>query len=417
MSILKRTGALASLLGALTLTFSTSSAETPVPAPETRILPGAARLQEPEFVELLRGKRIAVLAHNASRLPDGTHLVDQLAGLGHFKLKMIFAPEHGYRSTDDELLPDSRDPMTGLPVYSLYGPRKAPTPEMLAQVDAVLIDLQDVGLRYYTYPATVAYTLRACKNAGKPAILLDRPIPIGGAKVEGAVLERALATGGLTNLAPIPTRHGMTLGELSLLLNELLEIRAELTVIPMRDWERTMSWDETGLPWVPPSPALTAPDQAELYAAFGTLESANLAVGRGKSNALAFRVYGAPWITAEDQLRLVPALQGLGLPGLAFDSFSWKPDRAIFQGKLCRGFRVRVTDSSRVESFRALIETMKALRRVLGDRLSITGTKVMLGSGWLLDGILADAPTEALEARAKAETTDFLRQRSRALLY
>lgn len=395
-------------------------------ADASSVIPGAARLEETSFARLLAGKRIGVLAHHASRLPDGSHLVDRLYQMGsssagahraRFQLTMIFAPEHGYRSVDDNLMPDSTDPVTGLPVYSLYGPRKAPTDEMLSRLDVVVIDLQDVGLRYYTYPATMVYVMRACQRAGKPVIVLDRPNPLGGETVEGAVLEKSLATGGLTTLAMVPTRHGMTLGELAILYNHLLGIRADLTVVPISGWSRAQRWQETGLKWYPPSPALVEADQADLYAAFGTLEAANLAVGRGIENSEAFRRYGAPWIRADEVAGLVAQLNALALPGLAFEAAEWVPDRAVYQRKICRGFKVRITDATSMDVFRSLIVVSSALKKHFGERLDLAGTRSMLGSSWLLEGIVRSVAPEVLTARARRESEDFLRLRAQALLY
>ncbi len=381
------------------------------------VLLGSDRIFEAPYLDQLRGKRVGLLAHAASRTQDGTHVVDWIASHNEFQLKMIFAPEHGYRSVDDVLLPDSQDPLTGLPVYSLYGPRKAPTDAMLSELDVVLIDLQDVGLRYYTYPATLVYTLRACQKNGKKVIVLDRPNPLGGAIVEGASLESTLANGGLTTLASVPTRHGMTMGELAILYNQMLGIGADLTVIPMSGWSRAQLWEDSKLQWVPPSPALIHPEQAYLYALFGTLESGNLAVGRGKTNDLAFHVFGAPWITEEKSAALVKKLQQLQLPGLQFRAVSWIPTRDIFVGKLCRGFRVDVTDASKLESFRSLISVLEEMKSVLGATLDTKGMVYMLGTLWLWTGIEKGAPVSDLMERAAQENQQFLKLRQKALIY
>jgi uncharacterized protein YbbC (DUF1343 family) len=382
-----------------------------------QVLVGSDRLFEPAYIDLLKGKRVGVLAHAASRTHDGTHVIDWIASHHEFELKMIFAPEHGYRSVDDSLLPDSKDSVTGLPVYSLYGPRKAPTAEMLSKLDAVLIDLQDVGLRYYTYPATLVYTLKACQKSGTKVFILDRPNPLGGSVVEGALLDSSLANGSLTTLAAVPTRHGMTLGELAILYNKMLGIDADLTVIPMSGWNRSMLWDDSRLQWTPPSPALATSEQAYLYALFGTLESGNLAVGRGKYNDLAFHVFGAPWITQEKAETLVNELQQLELPGLKFQYVSWVPDREIFLAKLCRGFRVDVTDASRLEGFRSLILVLETMKSVLGSSLDIKGMLAMLGADWLKNGIEAGTPVDELMEHATRENQDFMELRQEALIY
>ena len=368
---------------------------------------GEERLNEPQYIKQLTGKRVAVLAHHASRDHSGNHVVDRLASMASINLKMIFAPEHGYRSLNDELVPDSIDSVTGLPVYSLYGPRKAPTPDMLSQLDVLLIDLQDIGLRYYTYPATVIYALKACKAAGVKVMLLDRPNPLGGDVVEGALLDSSMANGGLTTLAAIPTRHGMTLGELSLYLNSKLKIGADLTVIPMSDYTRTMSWKETGLPWVPPSPALVAPEQALYYAFFGTLESGNLAVGRGLSNELAFKVVGAPWITPAQQNLLVSQLNTINIPGFSVQTFDWTATRAIFTGNVCHGIQFNIQDDISVKTFPTLLNVLQVFQKTLGQTAEIEKMLSMLGAPWVLDGIMNASPINDLVKRSDIESSQF----------
>jgi uncharacterized protein YbbC (DUF1343 family) len=335
----------------------------------------------------------------------------------NIELDLIFAPEHGYRSAGDTNLPDTTDPQTGLPVYSLYGPRKAPTPDMLNQIDIMIIDLQDVGVRFYTYAATMVYTLQACQAAGIPVILLDRPNPLGGAIVEGATLEAALANGGLTTLAPIPTRHGMTFGELAKLYNEMLDIHADLTVVPMTGWKREMLWTDTGLPWYSPSPALTTPEQADLYGSFGAMETLNIAVGRGLTDELAFHVFGAPWITAQNSDTLLRSLQTLGLPGLRFSGIQWTPSRGAFSGKLCHGFRIDVTDAARFEGFRSMIEVVSTMKKTLGASLKLGGATGSLGAHWLKDGLEQGIDPAALIKRSQNEMQSYLKLRSAALIY
>jgi uncharacterized protein YbbC (DUF1343 family) len=382
------------------------------------VLLGQERLNEPEYAALLAHKRIGVLAHHASRDHASLHLVDRLAALSKAdpstELKMIFAPEHGYRSLNDELLPDSKDSETGLPVYSLYGPRKAPTAEMFSQIDVMVIDLQDVGLRYYTYPATMVYSLQAAKAAGVKVVVLDRPSPIGAEVVDGVILDKAFANGGLTTLAQIPTRHGMTLGELALYFNRTMNIGADLAVVPMKDWKRTMLWDETGLPWTPPSPALVRSEQSIYYTLFGSLEAVDLAVGRGLNNEMAFTIFGAPWITAVDQAKLVKGLNQIN--GLKVTAFDWTPSRAIYTGKLCRGFKVELM-AMNLPAFQTLVDTLKVMKQTLGTRFSLTEMASMIGGKWVLQAIENNEPTASILARGLTDYAKFMQDRKAALLY
>jgi uncharacterized protein YbbC (DUF1343 family) len=367
-----------------------------------------------DYASVFQGKKIGILAHYASRLSDGTHVVDALKARADFNLTLIFSPEHGFRSIADTSVPDSIDPITGVQIYSLYGPRRAPTPAMFAQIDLVLVDLQDVGLRYYTYPATVVDLLKAAKLANKPVYILDRPNPLGGAIVEGAILDANLADGDLTTIAQIPTRTGMTLGETSLYLNQELNVGADLHVIPMSNWNRTMHWADTGLNWTPSSPALPTPEQVELYAMFGTLEAPPLATGRGLTPEQAFRRYGAPYIT---QAQAQTIINGVSLPGLKLSYVEWTPTSSEFVGQLCRGFQVDVTDLSQVQGFRSLIDLSKIMVATLGAPLKYSEALVMLGGKWLLDGIEAQTDTQTLLNKATSDLQPFLAKRQSILLY
>jgi uncharacterized protein YbbC (DUF1343 family) len=381
-------------------------------------LPGIAGIERAATLEALSGKRVGALAHQASRTRAGEHLVDLLAARRDLSLVALFSPEHGIRGTEDENVPDTTDPVTGLPVYSLYGPRMAPTPRQLAAIDVLAVDLQDVGVRFYTYAATVAFTLRACKQAGVKVVLFDRPSPLGGEIVEGAVLEKDLVTDARrTRVHTISTRHGMTLGELVSLLNAEMGIHADLTVVPMAGWRRSMSWEETGLPWIAPSPALETPEQAFLYGIFGALETLDLAVGRGKSNHDAFRVYGAPWISEAASENLVLRLSALRLPGLRFTREAFTPTRAKFKSSRCNGFRVHVTDRRSVEGFRSQVEVLKALHVEFGERLGLGGATGSLGARWLIDAIARGALFAEIERKVEEDARPFLASRRTFLRY
>ncbi len=380
---------------------------------EARVSLGNERLFT-DYADILKGKRIGILAHYASRMNNGTHIVDALSQNRETQLTLIFSPEHGFRSLDDTTVTDSIDPATGVQIYSLYGPRKAPTPEMLARLDLILVDLQDVGLRYYTYPATVSYLLRAAKLANKPVYLLDRPNPIGADQFGGAILDAQLANEGLTTIAKIPTRTGMTLGETALFLNNELKINADLHIIPLQNYSRAFHWNDTGLSWVPSSPALVDPEQVELYAIFGSLEAADLASGRGMNNAQAFRRFGAPYLS-ESKVKLM--LSQLNLPGLNFSYVEWTPDRSKYIGQLCRGIQIEITDLAQIQNLRSLIEVSQALHLQFGTALKLDKALSMYGSQWLLDGILKHTAPADLVNRAERELQAFQFKRQAVLLY
>lgn len=369
-------------------------------------------------IDALRGKRIAVLAHNASRARDGTHLVDLLFSRSDLKLSLIFAPEHGFRGAADAPVPDSRDEATGLPVISLYGPRKAPEPDHLQNIDTLVIDLQDVGMRFYTYAATMALAMQACKRAGKKVIVLDRPNPIGGDLVEGPVTSPEF-TGKFISYYPIPLRHGMTMGELARLFNSAFEIGAELDVVAMRGWKANETWSATGLAWQAPSPALEDSEQALLYSMFGVLEALNLAVGRGTSNEQAFRIFGAPWIEKEKAKQLATALESLKLAGLTFSYTEWRPTRREFAGMLSRGFRVSVNDQAKASrlGLKASLEVLAVLRKHLASSLDLNGLDAYFGTTWMREGLEAGTKPQKLLKRAQTQVRAFQSKRQAALLY
>ena len=315
---------------------------------------GIDRLDDVSVHTELAGKRLAVLAHAASVDREGRHLIDLLRS--KHPLVKIFTPEHGLRSLEDGFVDDGVDPGSGLPVISLYKKSgRAPRPEDLFDVDVIVMDLQDVGMRYYTYFSTLAEFMRVAASLGKTVILLDRPNPIGGERVEGSVLDPALA-GNFIAFHTVPTRHGMTLGELALLYLTEARIRLSLRVVPVTGWKRDFFGPDFGRMWRASSPALPDIEQVELYALIGALEQFNLSVGRGITQESAFRVFGAPWITEAESISLARDLNAIGLSGLRFWPHRQRVTRAIYEGQEICGVRLELigSPSDRVRSDEAL---------------------------------------------------------------
>jgi uncharacterized protein YbbC (DUF1343 family) len=350
----------------LTLIIHLLLAVTPVYAIEY----GIDRLNEVSVRSELEGKSLAVLAHAASVDRKGRHLIDLLRS--EHRLVKIFTPEHGLRSLEDELIEDGVDPDSGLPVISLYKKNgKTPRPEDLFDVDVIVMDLQDVGMRYYTYFSTLAGFMKVAARLGKKVILLDRPNPVGGERVEGSVLDSSL-TGNFIAYHSVPTRHGMTLGELALLYLTEEKIDLAIHVVGVTGWKRQSYDEEFGRDWRASSPALQAIDQVELYALLGSLEQFNLSVGRGITNENAFRVFGAPWITKAETVELVQELNGLRLPGLMFLPHQQRVTRAIYEGQDIRGVRVELVGQpvDRVRSDEALYRIVSVLLDRFGERIN-----------------------------------------------
>ncbi len=331
---------------------------------------GIDRIDEPGVRFELEGKSLAVLAHAASVDREGRHLIDLLRS--RHRLVKIFTPEHGLRSMDDGFIDDGVDPESGLPVISLYKKNgRLPRPEDLFDVDVIVMDLQDVGMRYYTYFSTLAGFMKVAAILGKKVILLDRPNPIGGDRVEGSVLDASLA-GNFIAYHQVPTRHGMTLGELSLLFLTESRVSLPLQVVGVTGWRRQIFNAEFGREWRASSPALPAIEQVELYAWVGALEQFNLSVGRGVTNEAAFRVFGAPWITEEESLLLARELNELRLPGLVFLPHRQRVTRAIYEGQDIRGVRIELVGppEERVRSDEAVYRVSSILLQRFAGRIT-----------------------------------------------
>jgi uncharacterized protein YbbC (DUF1343 family) len=308
---------------------------------------------------VLRGLRIGVVAHQASVTRDFTHITEALRGCEGTVLTRVFAPEHGLwgAAQDHAGIPSARDPTTGLRVWSLYGRRRAPAQRLLRGLDALVVDLQDVGARYYTFVWTMALAMRECARAGVHVIVLDRPNPLGGARVEGNIPDPSFAS--FVGLFPLPARHGFTIGELAGYLNAEHGLGARLTVLPMTGWRRPMRWEDTGVPWVPPSPNMPTPDTARVYPGGCLIEGTNLSEGRGTTRP--FEWIGAPYLEAH---RYADALNALGLRGVTFRPARFRPTFHKWAGRVCGGVQVHVTDVGAFKPFLAGLAEIATARRL-----------------------------------------------------
>lgn len=307
---------------------------------------------------VFKGKKVALLAHPASVDSKLHHALD-LFLKNKIRLTQLFGPEHGITGTaqDMDSVESSVDAQTGLPIKSLYGlnlESLKPSPTDLKDVDILVCDLQDIGSRYYTFITTMVFCMQACATAGKKMIVLDRPNPINGVDMEGPLLEKGFES--FIGLYPIPVRHGMTIGELALYFNEEEKIGCDLEVIPMKGWKRKMFFDETGLPWVPPSPNMPTLDTALVYPGMCLLEATNISEGRGTTKP--FEFFGAPYIQAEN---LIAALNKLKLPGVFFRPLSFKPNFQKWAGENCQGAQIHITDRKKFRPYqtgRAVLKTI-----------------------------------------------------------
>lgn len=386
------------------------------------VIPGIDMLAQHNF-DLLQGKRVGLITNNTGRSLTGTSSIDLLAKAPNVQLVALFSPEHGIRGDSDVKLSSATDTRTGLPIYSLYGKSCRPTPEMMMGIQVLIFDIQDIGARFYTYIGTLHHALLAARQQGIPLVVLDRPNPLGGLAVEGAMpnpdeVSRRIAadkTGcrSLTVTHPIPTRHGLTTGELARLINSEAGINANLQVVTMEGWRREMLWDDTGLGWVNPSPNMKDPIAALLYPGFGPLEATNLSVARGTDKP--FHYYGAPWLDAALVLGNLPDLDGL-----KFSTTSFTPTAAghPYQGKLCHGIKVTITNLTTANLPLAGLYLVRAIQQAHPKHYHAAGGFYgMLGDNQAWKMLREGVTPEQVMARWQGGIETFKELRKQYLLY
>ncbi len=360
--------------------------------------------------KLLAGRKIGLVTNHTGRSIGGESTIDLLAHAPGVTLVALFSPEHGIRGDADEKVASSRDEKTGLPVYSLYGDTRRPTESMLHGIDTLVVDIQDIGARLYTYPTTMAYVLEAAAKHKIKVIILDRVDPLDGFRVEGPTLEKALL--GFVGYFPMPVRHGMTMGELAQLFNGENRIGADLTVVKLTGWRRELWFDETGLPWVNPSPNMRNLNEAVLYPGVGLLEGANVSVGRGTDTP--FEQVGAPWV---DGVKLSAALNARHLPGVRFYPTSFTPTASRFKGEACQGVFLVVTDRNAMKPVDVGVEVASALYRLHRDAFEIDKMLPLLGSPAALARLKAGDDPAAIAGSWSADEGRWRLLRAKYLLY
>lgn len=386
------------------------------------VIPGIDILAGRNF-DLLQGKQVGLITNHTGRSLNGSSSIDLLAQAPGIQLIALFSPEHGIRGDSDVKLSSSTDNRTGLPVHSLYGRTCRPTEEMMTGIQALVFDIQDIGARFYTYIGTLHHALLAARQQGIPLVVLDRPNPLGGVVVEGAVPDAAEVahriaadtTGcrSLTVTHPIPTRHGLTIGELARLINAEAGINADLQVVTMEGWQREQLWQDTGLAWVNPSPNMKDPIAALLYPGFGPLEATNLSVARGTDKP--FHYYGAPWLDPTAVLKNLPEL-----PGLSFSAVSFIPTAPghPYQGKQCHGVKVVITDLQIANLPLAGLHLVQAIQRTHPKQYRAAGGFYgMLGDNLAWKLLREGITPERIMARWQGGIEQFKKLRETYLLY
>ncbi|HXK61096.1 MAG TPA: DUF1343 domain-containing protein [Acidobacteriota bacterium] len=377
-----------------------------------------------ERIELIRGKRVGLIANPSSVNASLDHAVDLLFQHPDIRLTTIMGPQHGARGeTQDNMIEweDYRDSRTGLPVYSLYGKTRKPTPEMLHDVDVLIFDVQDVGARYYTFNYTMALAMEGCGEQDVEIIVLDRPNPIGGLQLEGPVLDPDYRS--FVGLFPLPIRHGMTVGELARYFSGECAVDCKLQVVPMQGWRREMYFDQTGLPWVMPSPNIPTLDSAIVYPGLCLLEGTNVSEGRGTTRP--FELSGAPWI---DPNTLVKRLDCMRLPGVKFRPVHYIPTFHKWSGTMIGGVQIHVLDRNAYRPFLTGLALLMAYRELGEDQFRWNDPPyeyeyeklpidILFGNGTIRQSIERGDSLEQIEASWQEELKAFAEKRERYLLY
>lgn len=306
---------------------------------------------------LLEGQRVGLISNASGVTRQLVSTVRLLQQMPHVELAALFSPEHGLAAAVPDGTAVANSILGDLPVYSLYGRWQRPTPEMLADLDLLIFDIQTVGVRFYTYLTTLIYVMQAAAEQNLPIIICDRPNPIGGEVVEGPLLQTAFTS--FVGCGPLPIRHGLTIGEVARLFNELWQVSCQLTVVPCEGWQRSDWFDETHLPWVPPSPNIPKGETAVLYPGTCLIEGTNLSEGRGTT--LPFEVVGAPWL---DSGQLVRQLNRLALPGIKFRATQFTPTASKWQGECCLGIQLHVTDKKALRSVTIVLHILSQIRHL-----------------------------------------------------
>lgn len=395
---------------------ATTPARSAAAAP---VLPGLEVLLR-DSAHLVRGKRVGFLTNQTAITSGGESGIDLLHASPEVNLVALYGPEHGLRGGVEggTKIESGRDERTGLPVFSLYGATQRPTPEMLRGVDVLLFDMQDIGARPYTFVWTMAMAMEAAAAQGIPFVVLDRPNPIT-ARMEGPLMEMEMRTVGqpITGYFPVPLRHGMTVGEIARYVNEEYDVGAELTVVPAAGWRGSQWFDETGLPWLDPSPNIRSLEAALNYAGLVLSEATNLSVGRG--TAAPFSYLGAPWMDAGAVLERV---RSYALPGVALDTTSFVPEGegwVPFRGERVRAIRLRVTDRDAYPPVRTAIVLLSEIRRAHPAEFRITndGFTQMLGSRWAREAFERGENPDSIWRRWEEELAGWDEVRERYRLY
>jgi len=358
----------------------------------------------------LRGKHVGLITNHTGLDSQGRSTVDILSHAPGVQLIALFSPEHGLAGRNDEKISSAKDPATGLPVHSLYGETLRPTDEMLKGIDALVFDVQDAGVRFYTYTTTMAYCIEEAAKRNIAFFVLDRPNPLGGEIVEGPMLD--VDKTNFVAYFPLPVRYGLTIGELAQLFNAENHIDADLHVIAMKNWHRNYFFESTGTKWIPPSPNLRTTKGSVLYPGIEILQNAGVSVGRGTETP--FEEFGAPWLNGDD---VAAALNERHLAGLHFAAKPFIPIVGLYSGQRCGGVAVRITDRYRVRAMSMGMEAAMILHRLYPQQFDPEKLLLLIGNSDTIQQLQSGTPAEKIVASWSAALTAFDQIRRKYFLY
>ena len=365
---------------------------------------------EGEHFAALAGKHVGLITNQTGIDRNGRSTIDVLAHAPGVKLVALFSPEHGIRGALDKRVPSSKDLATGLPIYSLYGETLRPTDEMLAGIDALVFDIQDAGVRFYTYITTMGYAMEAAAAHHIAFYVLDRPNPLGGERVEGPMLDRDRVN--FVGYFPMPVRMGMTLGEMAKMFNVENKIGCDLHVIRMQGWKRSYWFDDTGLKWTNPSPNLRSLTENVLYPGLEILQAGGVSVGRGTGQP--FELVGAPWIDGE---KLAADLNQRAIPGARFEAAKFTPESGLYKGLPCEGVQVILADRNDLRPMRMGIEIASALVKLYPDKFEVGKMTELVGNAATVEELSKGKVPRAIIASWEEGLKSFNSLRAKYLLY